>query len=109
MRKKRIIYYNDARHYYLFVFEPPMRLQEAWVPVAEVAGTAHKELAAEKVQIDREAEQQKAVRAPPPPPGPAAPTLPFCAMGHHVALVAALAASLSAAGRGRRPARRTSR
>ena len=24
MRKKRIIYMNDARHYYLFVFEPPM-------------------------------------------------------------------------------------
>jgi len=40
MRKKRIIYYNDARHYYLFVFEPPMRLQDAWVPVDEVAGTA---------------------------------------------------------------------
>ena len=33
----------------------------------EVAGTAHKELAAEKVQIDREAEQQKAVRPPHPP------------------------------------------
>ena len=40
MRKKRIIYMNDARHYYLFVFEPPMTLEDAWVPVDEVAGTA---------------------------------------------------------------------
>ena len=40
MRKKRIIYMNDARHYYLFVFEPPMTLEEAWIPVDEVAGTA---------------------------------------------------------------------
>ena len=40
MRKKRIIYFNDARHYYLFVFEPPMALEDAWVPVDEVAGTA---------------------------------------------------------------------
>ena len=40
MRRKRIIYFNDARHYYLFVFEPPMKLEDAWVPVDEVAGTA---------------------------------------------------------------------
>ena len=40
MRQKRIIYFNDARHYYLFVFEPPMVLEDAWVPVDEVAGTA---------------------------------------------------------------------
>lgn len=40
MRKKRTIYFNDARHYYLFVFEPPMRMEDAWVPVDEVAGTA---------------------------------------------------------------------
>ena len=40
MRRKRTIYFNDARHYYLFVFEPPMRLEEAWAPVDEVAGTA---------------------------------------------------------------------
>ncbi|MDA0747556.1 MAG: hypothetical protein O2954_13630, partial [bacterium] len=37
---KRTLYFNDARHYYLFVFEPPMRLEDAWVPVDEVAGTA---------------------------------------------------------------------
>lgn len=40
MRKKQIIYMNDARYYYLFVLEPPLTLEEAWVPVDEVAGTA---------------------------------------------------------------------
>ncbi len=40
MRKRRTIYFNDARHYYLFVFDPPMRLEDAWRPVDEVAGTA---------------------------------------------------------------------
>ena len=40
MRRQRTIYFNDARHYYLFVFEPPMRLEDAWRPVDEVAGTA---------------------------------------------------------------------
>ena len=39
-RKRRTIYFNDARHYYLFVFEPPMTMQDAWRPVDEVAGTA---------------------------------------------------------------------
>jgi hypothetical protein len=39
-RRKRTIYFNDARHYYLFVFEPPMTMQDAWRPVDEVAGTA---------------------------------------------------------------------
>ena len=38
-RRKRTIYFNDARHYYLFVFEPPMTMQDAWRPVDEVAGT----------------------------------------------------------------------
>ena len=40
MRQQRTIYFNDARHYYLFVFEPPMILEDAWVPVDEVAGTS---------------------------------------------------------------------
>ena len=40
MRKQRTIYFNDARHYYLFVFEPPMRLEDARAPVDEVSGTA---------------------------------------------------------------------
>ncbi len=40
MRQPRTIYFNDARHYYLFVFEPPMRLKDAWRPIDEVAGTS---------------------------------------------------------------------
>ena len=40
MRKRRTIYFNDARHYYLFVFEPPMKLEDAWIPIDECAGTA---------------------------------------------------------------------
>ena len=40
MKRRRTIYYNDARHYYLFVHEPPIRLEEARMPVDEVAGTA---------------------------------------------------------------------
>ena len=39
-RKRRTIYFNDARHYYLYVFEPPMKMEDAWRPVDEVAGTA---------------------------------------------------------------------
>jgi hypothetical protein len=39
MRRKRICYVNDARHYYLFVFEPPMNIRDAWRPVDDVAGT----------------------------------------------------------------------
>ena len=38
-RAKRTLYFNDARHYYLFVIEPPMTLREAWRPIDEVAGT----------------------------------------------------------------------
>jgi len=38
--KKRTIYFNDARHYYLFVFEPPMTMEDAWRPIDEVAGTS---------------------------------------------------------------------
>jgi hypothetical protein len=40
MRRHRTIYFNDARHYYLFVFEPPMTLEDAWRPVDEAASTA---------------------------------------------------------------------
>ena len=39
MRKQRTIYFNDARHFYLFVFEPPMRMEDLWRPIDEVAGT----------------------------------------------------------------------
>ena len=40
MRRRRTIYFNDARHYYLFVFEPPITLEDAWRPIDECAGTA---------------------------------------------------------------------
>lgn len=40
MRRARTIYFNDARHYYLFVFEPPMTMEDAYRPVDEVAGTS---------------------------------------------------------------------
>ena len=40
MRRRRTIYFNDARHYYLFIYEPPMTLEDAWRPVDEVAGTS---------------------------------------------------------------------
>ena len=39
LKRNRTIYFNDARHYYLFVFEPPMRMEDAWRPIDEVAGT----------------------------------------------------------------------
>ena len=39
MRKRRTIYFNDARHYYLFVHEPPISLEQAREPVDSVAGT----------------------------------------------------------------------
>ena len=40
MRRRRTIYHNDARHYYLWVFDAPLNLQDAWRPVDEVAATA---------------------------------------------------------------------
>jgi len=40
MRRRRTIYFNDARHYYLFVYDPPMRMEDAWAPIDEVAGTS---------------------------------------------------------------------
>ena len=39
MRKSRTIYFNDARHYYLFVHEPPISLEEARRPIDDVAET----------------------------------------------------------------------
>ena len=40
MRQRRTIYHNDARHDYLWLFEPPMDMQDAWIPIDELAGTA---------------------------------------------------------------------
>ncbi len=36
MRRRRTIYFNDARHYYLYAFEPPMKLEDAWRPIDEM-------------------------------------------------------------------------
>ena len=39
-RRGRTMYFNDARHYYLYAFEPPMTMEDAWRPIDELAGTA---------------------------------------------------------------------
>ncbi len=39
MGNKRLIFYNDARHYHLYCFEPPISLEDAALPVREIAGT----------------------------------------------------------------------
>jgi uncharacterized lipoprotein YddW (UPF0748 family) len=39
MRRRRNIFFNDARHYYLFIYEPPIRLEDVRKPIDEVAGT----------------------------------------------------------------------
>ncbi|MBT3346786.1 MAG: hypothetical protein HN712_01075 [Gemmatimonadetes bacterium] len=39
MKRRRTLYFNDARHYYLFVHEPPIRLEDAQAPIDEIAGT----------------------------------------------------------------------
>ena len=39
-KKRRLLYYNDSRHTYMYSYDPPMTLEEAWSPVDEVAGTA---------------------------------------------------------------------
>ena len=40
MNKRRVIYYSDARHYHMYVHDPPMRLEDAYAPVDEAAGTS---------------------------------------------------------------------
>ena len=40
MSKRRLIMYNDARHFHMYIYEPPMRLEDAWRPIDEIAGTA---------------------------------------------------------------------
>ena len=40
MKRTRVIYANDARHFYLFVFDPPMTMEDAWRPVDDAAGTS---------------------------------------------------------------------
>jgi hypothetical protein len=38
MRRRRTLYFDDARHYYLYVFDPPMTLEQARYPIDLVAG-----------------------------------------------------------------------
>ena len=40
MDKRRVIYYSDARHYHMYIYDPPIRLEEAYAPVDEAAGTS---------------------------------------------------------------------
>ena len=39
-RRCRTMFFNDARHHYLYAFEPPMTMEDAWRPIDELAGTA---------------------------------------------------------------------
>ena len=39
MSKRRLIFYDDARHYHYYVFEPPMSMREATATIDAVAGT----------------------------------------------------------------------
>ena len=39
MRKPKLIYYNDARHYSMYRYDPPMSLHQLRQPVDEVLGT----------------------------------------------------------------------
>ncbi|MBM3802391.1 MAG: hypothetical protein FJW26_08810 [Acidimicrobiia bacterium] len=38
-KRRRLIYHNDTRHWFLYVFEPPLSLKDAYRPVDEIAGT----------------------------------------------------------------------
>ena len=40
MNERRVIYYSDARHYHMYIYDPPIRLEEAYAPVDEAAGTS---------------------------------------------------------------------
>ena len=39
MSKRRLIFYDDARHYHYYVYEPPMSMGEATATIDAVAGT----------------------------------------------------------------------
>ena len=39
MNDRRLLFYNDARHYHLYCFEPPISVEDARAPVDEIAGT----------------------------------------------------------------------
>ena len=39
MSKRKLIFYDDARHYHYYIFEPPIRLEEATatIPLCQVS------------------------------------------------------------------------
>jgi hypothetical protein len=39
MNDPRLLFYNDARHYHMYNYEPPMTLEQARAPIDEIAGT----------------------------------------------------------------------
>ena len=39
-KQRRVLYANDARHFYLFAHEPPMAMEDAWRCVDDVAATS---------------------------------------------------------------------
>lgn len=39
MKERRLLFYNDARHSYIYYYDPPFRLEDAWKPIDEVVGT----------------------------------------------------------------------
>ena len=39
MSERRLLFHNDARHYHMYCYEPPMSLEQARAPVDEIAGT----------------------------------------------------------------------
>jgi hypothetical protein len=39
MTDRRLLAYNDARHSYIYYYDPPIRLEDAWRPVDEIVGT----------------------------------------------------------------------
>ncbi|MFP6641242.1 MAG: family 10 glycosylhydrolase, partial [Myxococcota bacterium] len=39
MSERRLLFYNDARHYHLYCYEPPISIEDARAPVDEIAGT----------------------------------------------------------------------
>ena len=40
LKPRRTMYFNDARHYYLYAFEPPISMKDAWRPVDELVETS---------------------------------------------------------------------
>ena len=39
MSDRRLLFYNDSRHYYLYCYDPPISLADVRAPVDELLGT----------------------------------------------------------------------